>query len=675
MEPAPRNRVALLIVAVALAAVAILARLYQLQVARSDDLRAQARRQHEQRIEIEGRRGNITDRHGGFLAISMETYSLFAHPWRVQDPSAAARRLAPVLGASESRIVEKLRSDAPFVWIARRLDAATAQAVRSVGLPVGDNEPFGFKVESKRFYPQGPLAMHVIGFANIDQKGVEGIEQRYDGQLQGDSATYLAVRDGRGGMFLQLVRSPARQPDDVVLTLDVVLQHHVERELDEAMETTGAKAASAVLLDPTTGEILALANRPSIDPNEYGKAAAEQRRNRGVVDMFEPGSIFKVVVGAAALDHGVVTPSDPFHCENGVLSFAGRKIRDSHPYRLLTFREVIEHSSNIGMIKTGRRMSDAVLHDYILRFGFGRKTGIELPGEATGLVTDASRWTPSTHASVSFGHEIAVTAIQMASAVGAVANEGMLVPPRIVLGMRDADGTLHPERSGEPRRVLSSGTARTLADILEGVVEQGTGRKAQVAGYRIAGKTGTAQKVLRGGGYSASEFMASFVGFAPVRSPRIAGIVVLDSPTGSLHTGGLTAAPVFGRILSDALAYLRVPPDDDPLVALEKKRDERAAERDKAERAAAKKLDPKREDSEAGTSDGEPPAVATADGQVPDLRGMSLRAAVSALTSRRYRARAEGRGVVVAQTPAPGTPLPHGEICSVRLSDDGKGRP
>ncbi len=676
MQRVPPNRVTLLRAAVALAVLSIAARLWQIQVVRADDLKAQARHQHEQRIEIDGVRGGILDRNGSALAVSTDSFSLFAHPSRVTDPGGASTALAKVLGMPRSRILEKLRSDEPFVWIARRLDPRVATEVRALQLPIGAGQPFGFEMEGKRFYPQGSLGIHVLGFANIDQKGVEGIEARYDHALVGDSSTYLAVRDGRGGMFLRLVRPPARRAQDVVLTLDLVLQHLLERELDEAMRTTRAKAAAAILLDPSSGEILALANRPTVDPDQYGKVPADRRRNRAVVDLFEPGSTFKVVVGAAAIDRGIVSPTDVFHCEAGTMEFAGRRIRDHHAYGMLSFREIMENSSNIGMVKVGRRMSAPVLDDYIRSFGFGRKTGVELPAEPAGLLAAGSRWTPSTQASICFGHEIGVTALQMISAVGAIANDGVLVPPRIVLGTRDAAGVFHPAATGEPRRVVTSETSRTLADLLEGAVTEGTGKEAAVAGYRIAGKTGTAQKVSGGSGYSATEFVASFAGFAPARSPRLAAIVVLDTPLGSIHTGGLTAAPVFSRIVADALAYLRVPPDEDPLIAMQEERERREAERAEKERKRAGRNGAARSAEEDSGREPAPEApIATTEGQVPDLRGMTLRGAVSTLVSRRYRARAEGRGVVVAQTPIPGTPLPEGEICSLILASDTKGRP
>jgi cell division protein FtsI (penicillin-binding protein 3) len=564
MAPKARNRVALLTLGVIALAAGISGRLWQLSVERSAPLKSQARRQHERRIEVWGRRGAIVDRHGRELAVSVDSSSLFAHPRRVRDVEKAAELLAPVLGVKRATIRAKLRSDEPFVWIRRRLDSRIANAVRQLDLPVGPGAPFGLETEAKRFYPRGALGIHVVGFTDIDQKGLEGIERSFDELLRGDPAGYLAVRDGRGAAVLKLVQPPARQPKDIVLTLDLVLQHIVERELDLAMRETGGRWSSAVLLDPTTGAILALANRPNPDPSHYGSSKPASRRNRAVTDVFEPGSTFKIVAAAAALDSGHVHPEQRFDCGNGSIRVAGETIRDHHPYGVLSVREILEKSSNVGMVRVSHGLPAETLETYIRRFGFGAKTGIELPGESAGLLRDRSSWSGRSAASLSFGHEISATALQMATAFAIVANDGVMIAPRVVLGTREEDGTLERAEPPEPRRVISSRTAHTLASILEGVIVRGTGGSAAVPGYRVAGKTGTAQKPIPGG-YSDTLYVASFGGFSSVRSPRLAGIVVIDSPRGAAHSGGAVAAPVFGRIMADALAYLRVPPDEDPL--------------------------------------------------------------------------------------------------------------
>jgi cell division protein FtsI (penicillin-binding protein 3) len=657
MEPLARFRVASFAVAVGILALAIASRLVELQVVRSDEMKAQARRQHEQTVEIGGERGAVLDRAGREIAVSVATSSLFAHPSRVPDPARAARLLAGAIDVPEARILERLRSDQPFVWLRRRMDPSMARAVQSLGLPLGKGQPFGFETEGKRFYPQGQLAVHAVGNANIDQHGVEGIERRFDDDLQGDSSRYLAVRDGRGGTVLQLVQPASKPPRDVVLTLDLDLQHVVERELERAWVESGSRAAAAILLDPATGQVLAMANRPTADANRYGEATPEGRRNRAVVDQYEPGSTFKVITAATALELGTVAPEQLFDCQNGSISIAGFRIRDHHPYGVLSVRQILEKSSNVGIIKVGRTIPRERFDESIRKFGFGRRTGIELPGERSGQITPLSRWSVLSPASMSMGQEIAVTALQVASAMATVANGGVRVPPRVVLGTRDASGRFDPAPAPEPVRAVSERTARTMTGILEGVVARGTGTRAAVPGYRLAGKTGTAQKVVPGQGYSHSQFVASFAGFGPVDSPRLAGVLVLDSPSGGAYYGGQVAAPAFGRIMADALAYLRVPPDEDPLPP--------ARETAPAPDAWAARRKP------APSGDGgevmmEGPVV-TGPGQVPDLRGLSLREAVVALTDRGYSASVAGSGAVVDQTPAPGSPLPGGGACAIRL--------
>ena len=645
-----------MILAVSLLAVAIGVRLYQIQVVQAAALRERARSQHQTRVEIGGGRGLILDRTGRELAVSVETSSLFVHPQRLardEERREAARLLSPRLGLSRKSILERLDSDEPFVWLKRRLDPETVRRIEELDLPVGPGAPFGFKPEPKRFYPRGKLAVHVVGFSNIDQVGVEGIERRFNDVLQSDSATYVAVRDGLGRTVLQLFRPAVRAPEDIVLALDAVLQHIVERELDRAMRETGCRTASAILIEPSTGQVLALANRPAADPNHYGAASSSARRNRAVVDVYEPGSTFKIVTAAAALDSRTAYPEQRFDCGRGSTLVAGHRIRDTHPYDALTFREILEKSSNVGISKIGRALEPEVFHDYIVRFGFAERTGIGLPGERRGLLRPVSRWSALSPASLSFGQEIGVTVLQMAAAFAAVANDGVYVPPRVVLGKRDADGRFVRFPPPEARRVIDSRTARTLTGMLEGVIHRGTGSRAAVAGHALAGKTGTAQKAMPVGGYSPTDYVASFGGFGPVRAPRLAAMIVLDSPKGDRHQGGQVAAPIFGRIMAEALAHLRVPPDHDPLRRFAAAPDERGVPGAR-DRLRAFRFD-------------ERDRLATGPGQVPDVRGLSLREAVSMLADRGCRAHVQGSGIVYSQSPRPGTGLEEGQTCSIRL--------
>jgi cell division protein FtsI/penicillin-binding protein 2 len=448
-----------------------------------------------------------------------------------------------------------------------------------------------------------------------------------------------------------------------------VLQHIVERELDRAMDETGAKAASAILLDPKSGQVLAMANRPAVDPRSYGKSSPEARRNRAVSYLYEPGSTFKIVSASAALEHGTVTPEQRFNCAS--YTVAGKSYTDVHKYGVLSVREILEHSSNVGMVQVGRTVPREQLRATIVDFGFGRRTGIELTGERSGDIPSIPHMSATSPAAMSIGYEVQVSPLQVASAFATIANEGLRVPPRIVLGTRDRDGVVRLAEPPEPHRALSARTAVTMTNILEGVVLRGTGQTARVAGYHIAGKTGTAKKVIPGGvGYTTHEYYASFGGFGPLKDPALAGFVLLDTPRGNFFYGGQVAAPVLGRILADAFDYMRVPPDDDPWKARE---DEQQA---RAQKEAKQKADEAKRRKKAAPRDGaapEEPAQATllvtTPGQVPDLRGKTAREAVAALVSRGYRARIAGQGVVIAQQPPAGTAAISGETCALSLGD------
>jgi cell division protein FtsI/penicillin-binding protein 2 len=663
-----RTRVALVVGGLALFASAVALRLVTLQIVESDHRRPRARRQHEEVIEVGGQRGSILDRNGRELAVSINTQSLYAHPSRVKDPDRMARLLAPYLARPESELRTLLHSEASFVWLKRRIDPVQAKSIAELDPQIGRGGPFGFQEEPKRFYPQGALAVHVVGFADLDQHGIEGIEKKFDDVLQGDSTKYLAVKDAKGQMLLQQLRPPAKRSEDVVLTVDLVLQHVVERELDRAMEETGAKAASAIVLDPKTGQVLALANRPTIDPLTYGKGPAEGRRNRAIEGVYEPGSTFKVVSASAALERGTVTPEQRFDCTK--YTVGDKTYTDVHRFAVLSVREIFEHSSNVGMVQVGHTVPREALRETIVNFGFGRRTGIELPGERNGNITSLAHMSLNTPPAFAIGYEVDVTPLQVAQAYAAIANDGVLIPARIVLGTRDENGSLTPAEAPEPHRVVSPRTAATMTNLMEGVVLRGTGQNAQISGYHIAGKTGTAKKVLPGGrGYTFNEYYASFGGFGPLRDPRLVAFVVLDTPRGSFFYGGQVAAPVFERIVADGLTYLRVPPDGDPWEA---RRDELKAEADKKAKAAGKKrVKPEMRDDETPTDI----VLATSAGQVPDVRGKTVREAIAAVVARGYRAHVDGEGVVVRITPPAGSALPAGEACALHLGDPKEIRP
>ena len=644
------HRVVLLVVTVLALATTIGARLYHLQVRRCDDLRARVKNQAQRTVEVNATRGSILDRHGAILAMSIATQALYAHPWKISDAREATDVLAPILALPRSEIARRLGCDKSFVYLDRFLEPEQVQSIVDSGLPLGAGEAFGFLPSSRRSYPRGKLGVHVVGFADIDGTGLEGVEQRFDEALRGDPMIYSVVRDGRNGWLSQVALAPETRPQDVVLTIDLELQHIVERELRKAMADTGADAASAVVLDARNGRILALANRPAADPNRFGKAHPDARINRAVVHQYEPGSTFKVVPMAAALESEKLRPSQLFDCENGSLQLGRRRIRDSSPHRLLSASQIIQKSSNIGMVKVVQLLDRQTLYDSIVRFGFGQETGIELPGEQEGALRPLEKWSTHSMASLAFGQEIGVTVLQMASVFATLANEGIYQPPRVVLGLVDSEGRWKAEPKPEARRVVSTRVTREITSMLEGVVARGTGKRAQIPGFRLAGKSGTAQKVVDGA-YSDSDFVASFGGFGPLPSPELVALVVVDTPQGSEYHGGQVAAPVFRRIMEASLAQRRVARDGETM-SLE------------ADRTPGPERWASHEFTRPSTE-----SDATPVGRVPDLAGLSLREAVSLLSARGYRVETRGDGIVRSQEPFAGSELEPGQVCRLLLHD------
>jgi cell division protein FtsI (penicillin-binding protein 3) len=537
-------------------------RLYQLQVRDHEEYQELAKRQQLRRITLEPHRGTIYDARGRKLALSLEVDSAWACPRDVEDPATASIELSGVLGLDRQKLEEKLTKDKEFVWIARQLDSPVSAAVRDLDLA-----GVTFLKESKRYYPMRELASQVVGFASVDHKGLEGLEGLYDQVVTGEPVNRRVLRDARFGTASSPTLSfgDAEPGRDLYLTIDVAIQHIVERELARAVEQSQARGGTAVVLDPRSGAVLAMASLPSFDPNRFRHFEASQRRNRVVADAFEPGSTFKMVTAAAALEANLIDPTDILDCERGGITLHGIRINDHHPFDLLTFREVIAKSSNIGAIKTGLMVGRDLFYQQIRSFGFGEPTGIDLPGEATGLVRPADRWARLATAYIAFGQGISVTSIQLASAFAAVANGGQLLEPYVVRGVGRGDDVelVHPRPTlrGMP---ITPTTARTLERLLEAVVTEGTGKKAAIEGYRVAGKTGTAQKAEPGKGYSPSKFVASFVGFAPARNPAVVTLIVIDEPKEAYH-GGDVAAPVFSAIVREVLLYLQVPPQREPL--------------------------------------------------------------------------------------------------------------
>jgi cell division protein FtsI (penicillin-binding protein 3) len=531
-------------------------RLFFLQIQQGEQLNERVTKQYERRLPIVSRRGTIYERSGRELAVSLKVSSVFAQPAAIEDIPGTARALSRVLGQPAREIAARLAADKSFVWIQRQIEPAQAGAITDLGL-----KGIGLLPESRRYYPRQELAAHVLGMVGVDDRGLEGLEHQYDDLLGGQPQYVVAQQDALGRIVFR--EEPGRQPPifDLHLTIDEVLQYVTERELAKGVERSHAKAGSAVVLDPHTGEILALANVPSYDPNQYRRVGSAVRRDRAVTDSFEPGSMFKAILLAGALEEGAVRPEELFYGENGAIEVSGVTIRDHEKHGWLTVRQVMAQSSNVGAIKIGQKLGKSLYYHYMSGFGFGTLTGTDLPGEAPGLIRRPRSWSALSLASLSIGQEIAVTAVQMATAFAAVANGGNLVRPHVVQALTSQDGALG--RQVEPvviRQVISPQTAQTVLSILTAVVDEGTGKDAALEGYTVSGKTGTAQKLDPATGrYSHQKVVASFVGAVPAESPRLVILVVIDEPE-TLRWGGSIAAPIFREIGREAMQYLQVPP-------------------------------------------------------------------------------------------------------------------
>ncbi len=569
MERRGRILVVLMLVGAGFAAVGL--RLVHLQIIERGDLARRAERQQERLVKLEPKRGTIVDRKGRELAVSLDVESVYGVPTEVEDSRSFARELARILHENPAELEKRLASDRHFVWLSRKVDPARADRVRDL-----DAKAVGLQTESRRFYPKKTLAGTVLGFTNVDNKGIEGVELWYDAALRGVEGLVLAEKDARGRtVFPGGHGFQFRQPQagkDVTLTLDEVIQHIAEKELDKGLADSKARGGVCLVMDPHTGEVLALSVRSTLrgrgafNPNEPKQYQPEEWRNRAVTDAFEPGSIFKVVTAAAAIEEKVVHPQERIDCSAGSIQVADRVIKDAHKNGVLTFTDVIADSSNVGTIKVALRLGKARFAKYIDAFGFGKKTGVDLPGEIAGLAKDHRLWSGVSLASIAIGQEIGVTPIQIAVAFSAIANGGSLMKPFLVSEVRDPKDKEGAERVTfgpvTVSRVVSEDTSRTLRQILQKVVESGTGQKAKPAGYTAAGKTGTAQKIdQRTGLYSKEDYVSSFAGFAPAGAPKLVIVVMVDSPVG-VAWGGSVAAPVFKAVAEQSLTYLQVQPDD-----------------------------------------------------------------------------------------------------------------
>ena len=536
---------------------AICLRLVYLQIFRYGDFEQRAQRQQQRTTEVAARRGIIYDRAGRELAMSVSVDSVFAVPVDIPDLAGTISLVARITKADPRELLAKCKAARTFCWLARKADAETADRIRAMNL-----RGIYFQKESKRFYPKRELAAQVLGYVGMDDEGLSGIERADDDDLQGKPGRMLISVDARRKWF----GSVEKQPDpgeNVVLTIDEKIQYIAERELETAMQQTHAESGTVVVENPKTGEILALANRPTFNPNLARDITPQKLKDHAVSDVYEPGSTFKVVTIAAALEEKLTHPSEVFDCQMGSIVINGMRIRDSKPHGLLSVTGILAESSDVGAIKIALRLGEERFYKYIRAFGFGQHTGIELPGETRGLSKPLNRWSKVSIGAISMGQEIGVTPLQLVGMISTIANDGVWVAPRIVAGTTEPRGTpqmvaFHP---GVQRRVISPMTAAQMKQMMQGVVLHGTGKKAILEGYSSAGKTGTAQKVDPAThAYSHTKYVASFAGFAPINDPAITVAVILDSAVG-LHQGGQISAPVFQRITQQVLEYLHTPHD------------------------------------------------------------------------------------------------------------------
>jgi cell division protein FtsI (penicillin-binding protein 3) len=548
-----------IIIVAALAAIwtgAVFGRLAYLQLFRYSEYYSRA--QHQQRliVDVGASRAEIFDRNLNPLAMSVPVDSAFAVPSEIADPDMVARLIGKVLDIPSDEIATRIASSHSFAWIARKIPPEKADRIAAMNL-----RGIYFQREGGRFYPKRELAAHVLGYVDVDEKGLAGIEYSLDDSIRSKPGKMLILADAHRRWY----DSNDKAPDagsSVVLTLDEKIQYIAEKELAQAIHDTQAKTGTIIVENPISGELLAVANWPTFNPNAAKDSPPDARVDRAASTLYEPGSVFKIVTLSAAIDQGVTNPNEVVDCQNGAIYIAGHRIRDHKAYGALTVSQILAYSSDVGAIKVGLRLGAPKFYDYIRAFGFGQSTGVDLPGETRGMLRRLENWTPVSVGAISMGQEIGVTPLQMITAVSAMANGGLIVRPHVVRELRRGNQITEPPDSQQlPRRVIKETTAATMRNMLEGVVLNGTGKLARLDGYTSAGKTGTAQKYDPDTGrYSTHDLIASFVGFAPINTPALTILVQLDSPVGP-HDGGEVAAPVFQRIAQQVLAYLDVPRD------------------------------------------------------------------------------------------------------------------
>lgn len=532
----------------------IFARLIYIQIISSDQLSQIANEQYIKTVKLFPNRGNIYDRHHRPLALTMPIYSAYADPSQIENVNFISKKLTDILKIPLHVLKYKLENSESFVWIKRHINKGEELKLEKLNLT-----GIGLVRERVRYYPDKKLAAHVIGYTGIDTQGLAGIEYLFDKELKGVKGYKYINIDGAQRELIYLSKNYVKPHKgyDLVLSIDEVVQYIIEQALKKAVKKWNAKGGSIIVMNPFTGEILGMANYPTFDPNKFSQFSPEKRRNRAVSDIIEPGSIFKIITASAVLEENLVRKNEKIYCENGAYKIHSHILNDYHPYGFLTFPKVIINSSNIGTVKLAQRLGKKELYHYIRLFGFGEPTGINLPGEATGILRKPEDWSKISIAAVPIGQEVGVTAIQLACAISVIANGGKLMKPLIVRKIElSGEGILKNFIPLVRRRVISTQTATIMKQILTRVVQEGTGQRADIEGIKVGGKTGTAQKIGKDGTYSNSKYIASFMGFAPVKKPRISVVVIVDEPS-PLHFGGVVAAPVFKQVTSEILSYFR----------------------------------------------------------------------------------------------------------------------
>ncbi|MCE5210909.1 MAG: transpeptidase family protein [Deltaproteobacteria bacterium] len=628
--------------------VALISRAFQLQVLSGQKLRKLATRQHTTVLQLPPERGVIYDRNGEKLAISIMADSVCADPSKIIDPAATSRQIADILDLDGQEVFKKLSAPKSFCWLARRISPEQSALVQNA-----DIEGIFLVKEPKRFYPNGELAAHLLGFVGLDANGLEGLERRYDESLRGKPERLAWARDAKGKkLFLRVEKNETQKDENLnlVLTIDNRIQYLVETSLKEAVLDKGAKGGLAIVMDPKTGEILALANQMGFNPNNVEGLKPDMWRNRAITDYYDPGSTFKPFLVAAAMEEKVVRETDRFFCENGNYKIADRVIHEANRKRhgTLTVREILKYSSNIGSAKIAQKMGKEKFYDYIKKFGFGEKTGIELPGESAGSVRPVKNWVPVDTAMIAFGQGVSVTAIQLITAVSAIANNGVLMKPYIVRGVADQDNRLVKLYTPTTvRKVISPDVAKRLTNMLTDVVgaEDGTGKNAKMVNVAVAGKTGTSQKFDSSRGvYSSEKVRTSFMGFFPAENPQVAILVVLDEPQRD-KWGGVASAPVFKKIGEQILNCFKTNIRETPVF-----------EKDKMEKvqlvSAEQTIIPQNDE----VSD---------ESSMPNFLGLTIREAMKKAKAESIELKISGNGWAVRQYPPAHTPLGNERLCNV----------